>query len=160
MNGTQAAKLLGWIAGTEAVGITSGLWTASSVKTWYPTLRKPSYQPPTWLFAPVWTTLYAMMGIAMHLVAEQRPADRSVVRIAKVLWGIQLVLNFLWSYLFFGRRAPLLALIDIAFLWLAIVLTTVAFAKVSRPAALLMLPYLLWVSFASLLNFDLWRLND
>jgi translocator protein len=160
MNGIQVAKLLSLIAGTEAVGIVSGLWTASSVKTWYPTLRKPPYRPPNWLFAPVWTTLYAMMSIAMYTVAEKDGADRSVVRISKVLWGMQLVFNFLWSYLFFGRRSPFLALIDIAFMWVAIVLTTIAFAKVSRRAALLMLPYLLWVSFASLLNFDIWRLND
>jgi translocator protein len=135
MNGIQVAKLLSLIAGTEAVGIVSGLWTASSVKTWYPTLRKPPYRPPNWLFAPVWTTLYAMMSIAMYTVAEKDGADRSVVRISKVLWGMQLVFNFLWSYLFFGRRSPFLALIDIAFMWVAIVLTTIAFAKVSRRAA-------------------------
>ena len=159
MTGIQAGKLLGLIVGTEAVGILGAVWTTRSVETWYPTLEKPSFRPPNWVFGPVWTTLYAMMAIAMYTVSEKAPADRSVVRIAKILWGIQLVLNLLWSYLFFGRRSPLAGMIDVALLWVAIVLTTVAFAKVSRRAALLMLPYLLWVSFAALLNIEIWRRN-
>lgn len=159
MTGIQAGKLLGLIVGTEAVGILGAVWTTRSVKTWYPTLEKPPFRPPNWVFGPVWTTLYAMMAIAMYTVSEKQSADRSVVRIAKILWGIQLVLNLLWSYLFFGRRSPLAGMIDIAALWVAIVLTMIAFLKVSRRAALLMLPYLLWVSFAAVLNIEIWRRN-
>jgi benzodiazapine receptor len=159
MTGAQAGKLLGLVVGTEVVGILGAVWTTRSVKTWYPTLEKPPFRPPNWVFGPVWTTLYAMMAIAMYTVSEKQPADHSVARVAQVLWGIQLVLNLLWSYLFFGRRSPLAGMIDIALLWVAIVLTTVAFAKVSRRAALLMLPYLLWVSFATVLNVEIWRRN-
>ena len=159
MQGKQIGKLLGLVVGTEAVGVLGAVWTAQSVKTWYPTLNKPSFRPPNWVFGPVWTTLYAMMAVVMYTVSERREADPAVLRAAKILWGVQLLLNLLWSYLFFGRRSPLAGLVEIVMLWVAIVATIVAFAKVSRGAALLMVPYLLWVSFASVLTFEIWRRN-
>ena len=159
MQGKQIGKLLGLVVSTEAVGVLGAVWTAQSVKTWYPTLNKPSFRPPNWVFGPVWTTLYAMMAVAMFTVSERREADPAVLRAAKILWGVQLLLNLLWSYLFFGRRSPLAGLVEIVMLWVAIVATIVAFAKVSRGAALLMVPYLLWVSFASFLTFEIWRRN-
>lgn len=155
----QAGKLAALIVGTEAVGLLGAVWTSSSVQTWYPTLEKPPFRPPNWVFGPVWTTLYAMMGVAMYTVSEKKEVEPSLVRTAKILWGIQLALNLMWSYLFFGRRSPLAGMIEIILLWFAIVLTIVAFAKVSRNAALLMVPYLLWVSFASVLNIEIWRRN-
>ncbi len=159
MQGKQIGKMLGLVVGTEVVGIRGGLWTAQSVKTWYPTLEKPPFRPPNWVFGPVWTTLYAMMAYAMYTVSERKDVEPTVLRAAKVLWGVQLVLNLMWSYLFFGRRSPLAGLVEIVMLWVAIVATIVAFAKVSRSAALLMVPYLLWVSFASFLTFEIWRRN-
>ena len=155
----QAGKLAALIVGTEAVGLLGAVWTTSSVQTWYPTLEKPPFRPPNWIFGPVWTTLYAMMGVAMYTVSEKKEVEPSLVRTAKILWGIQLALNLMWSYLFFGRRSPLAGMVEIILLWVAIVLTIVAFAKVSRNAALLMVPYLLWVSFASVLNIEIWRRN-
>jgi translocator protein len=140
-------------------GGVGGVATSKSVDTWYRTLQKPSFNPPSWIFGPVWTTLYLMMGIAHYLV-EQEDAEPRLARPARILYGIQLVLNTLWSLLFFGRRSPLAALIEIVFLWVAIVLTIITFARVSRTAALLLLPYLLWVSFATVLNGAIWRLNS
>lgn len=159
MHGSHIVKLLGLVAGTEVVGILGAVWTARSVETWYPTLLLPSWRPPNWVFGPVWTTLYAMMAVAMHIVAQKDEADRPLVRTAKILFGIQLGLNLLWSYIFFGRRSLLGGVVEIAVLWVAILFTVIAFAKVSRTAALLMVPYLLWVSFASLLTVQIYRLN-
>ncbi len=155
----QIPKLLAAIAGCEAVGIASGLFTREGVQSWYPRLRKPSFTPPPWIFGPVWTLLYGLMGTSLYLVARDGRADPKVARLAKGLFGLQLVLNGLWSVIFFRQRSPLYALVEIAFLWVAILLTTLAFARVSRTAALLLLPYLLWVSFAAVLNYELWRLN-
>ena len=155
----QVPKLVGLVLGCEAAGIVGSLATRDAINTWYPTLKKPAFNPPNWIFGPVWTLLYAMMGVALHVVTQRGEPAPGVMRAAKVLFGIQLALNTLWSILFFGRRSPFAALVEIAFLWLAILATTLAFAKVSRAASLLMLPYLAWVSFAALLNFSIWRLN-
>jgi tryptophan-rich sensory protein len=135
-----------------------GIVTRESVQTWYPTLRKPSFNPPSWIFGPVWSTLYLLMGIAHYLVVREQ-ADPRLARQAHIFYGLQLALNTLWSLIFFGRRSPLAALIEIVFLWIAIVLTIVTFARISPKAALLLMPYLLWVSFAALLNGAIWRLN-
>jgi len=141
-----------------AVGAAGGAVTAKSVRTWYPTLRKPPFNPPSWVFAPVWTTLYLLMGVALHLVvrgAEAGPGRRRAVG----WWSAQLVLNFLWSLIFFGRRAIGPAFGEILVLWLSIAATIRAFA-VQRPAAAgLLVPYLGWTSFAALLNGSLWVLN-
>jgi tryptophan-rich sensory protein len=125
---------------------------------WFQTLKKPGFAPPGSLFGPVWTTLYLLMGVAHYLVTTQ-DAEPEAKRAAQVLYGLQLGLNALWSFLFFGQRNPFAAFIEILLLWSAIVMTIVAFARISRPAALLLVPYLLWTTFATVLNATIWRLN-
>jgi len=122
---------------------------------WYEALAKPSWTPPNWLFGPVWTTLYVMIAAAAWLVWQARPHLDHVLG----LWAAQLVLNGAWSWLFFGLERPGLAALDIIALLVAIVATAVAFSRVSRVAALLLLPYLAWVGFASALNLAIWSLN-
>lgn len=124
---------------------------------WYERLRKPSWRPPNWLFAPVWSALYLMMAVAAWLVWGEAGAAAGAVPLA--LWLGQLVLNAAWSPAFFGLRRPDLGLIVIVALWLAIACTVAAFAAISAVAAWLMVPYLVWVSFATALNFAIWRLN-
>ena len=150
--------LAGLVALCLAVGGLGGWVTAQSVADWYPTLAKPAWNPPAWVFGPVWTALYVMMAVAAWLVWRRGP-DAPAVRAALVLFFVQLALNGLWSPLFFGLRAPGLAALDIAALWAMIALTTTAFFRQSRAAGLLMLPYLAWASFAAVLNFTIWRMN-
>ncbi len=140
------------------VGGAGAVVTGSRVRTWYPTLTKPDFTPPDWVFGPAWTTLYLLMGTAEFLVS-QREGQAEERQTARVAYRIQLGLNGLWSLLFFGLKAPRAALVEIVLLWLAIVLTIVAFARISKTAALLLVPYLLWVSFAAILNGEIWRLN-
>ena len=121
-------------------------------------LVRPSFAPPTWVFGPAWTTLYVMMGLAAFLVWQQGLA-RPDVRRALTLFGVQLVLNGLWSPLFFGLRAPGLALVEIVVLWFAILATLVAFWRTRRVAGGLLVPYLAWVTFATALNAGFWALN-
>ncbi|MBN1157392.1 tryptophan-rich sensory protein [Candidatus Woesearchaeota archaeon] len=135
----------------SAVG---GLFTASSVSTWYVDLTKPSFNPPSWVFGPVWTILYLMMGISLYLLWIKKSN-----RTAFILFGIQLVLNASWSILFFGLKVPLYALIEIIFLWFAILMTIIYFYKINKVSAYFLIPYILWVSFASVLNFAIFILN-
>ncbi len=125
---------------------------------WYAELVKPALTPPSWVFGPAWTTLYALMGIAAFLVWKQG-WEKKRVKVALGVFGVQLFLNVIWSIIFFGFKSPGWALVDIVLLWLAIVLTLAAFYKVSKPAAYLLLPYILWVSFALYLNYSIWILN-
>lgn len=141
------------------VGGIAGFFTASSVKTWFITLNKPSFNPPSYVFAPVWTTLYIMMGIAFYLVWI-KATDTALQRKAMTVYFIQLLLNFCWSFLFFYIERPDLAFIDIVLLWISIVATLVLFYRISKPAGWLLVPYLLWVSFASALNYAIWQLNS
>lgn len=143
-----------------AIGYLSSLVTQESVATWYPTLEKPIFNPPNWVFAPVWTTLYVMMGIAAGLVWNKIETQREVVKRALTFFAIQLLLNALWSYLFFGLHNPLLALLEIVVLWLMIYETFIQFNKINKIAAYLFIPYILWVSFAFLLNASIWWLNQ
>jgi translocator protein len=153
-------KLVGSVLLCEAVGGIGSIYTYDSVRDWYPKLEKPSYTPPSWVFAPVWTLLYAMMGLSLYLASQRHTEeDGGLWRASRMLFGTQLALNALWSYVFFGRRAPGWALLEILFLWVAITATMLAFFKISRTAALLLLPYLLWSSFAVGLNHSIWRLN-
>ncbi len=152
-------RFLGAVLLPLAAGGVGGVATSKSVATWYPTLKKPAFNPPDWIFGPVWTTLYLLMGIAHYLVVREQ-AEPRLSRPARLFYWLQLALNSLWSVLFFGRRSPLAALVEIIFLWVAIVLTIVTFARISRTAALLLLPYLLWVSFAAFLNAAIWQLNS
>lgn len=142
----------------QLAGIIGSLFTTPAIPTWYAGLAKPALNPPSWVFGPVWTFLYALMGIAAFLVWKQG-WKRSEVKIALGLFAFQLALNTLWSILFFGLENPAAGLIDIVLMWLAIVATIIAFARVSKTAAWLMLPYLAWVSFATYLNFSIWQLN-
>ena len=141
------------------VGYVSGMVTRASITTWYPTLVKPSFNPPNWIFAPVWTSLYIMMGIAAGLVWNQIASNKELVTKALQFFAVQLVLNALWSYLFFGLHNPMLAGLEIIILWLMIYETQIQFAKINSLAGYLLLPYLAWVSFAAVLNGSIWWLN-
>lgn len=142
-----------------AVGYFSGMITREAITTWYPTLVKPSFNPPNWVFAPVWTLLYAMMGVAAGIIWNQMKTDRTIVKKALQFFAIQLALNAVWSYLFFGLKNPMLALLEIALLWLMIYETYLKFVKINKIAGYLLLPYLAWVSFASVLNASILWLN-
>jgi len=142
----------------QVAGVVGGLFTASSVDTWYAALTKPSFNPPNWLFSPVWITLYALMGVALFLVFK-KGLDAEGVKVALVLFAAQLLGNVLWSVLFFGLQLPLIAFLEIVVLWVLILLTMIKFFQISKPAGWLLFPYLLWVGFASVLNFFLWSLN-
>jgi translocator protein len=141
----------------EAAGAVGSLFTVPAISGWYATLARPALAPPNWVFGPVWTTLFALMGTAAYMVWRLRREHRA--RIALCVYAAQLVLNVLWSALFFGLRNPGAALVEIAALWVAIALTAVLFYRVSRGAAYLLLPYLMWVSFAAYLNWQIWLLN-
>ena len=132
--------------------------TADSLNNWYAGLRKPPFNPPDWVFGPVWTTLYIMMGISAFLV-WRKGLENKPVRIVLVCYIVQLALNAIWTPLFFGLHSPLLGLIDIVLLLNAVIVTIFAFSKISRPAGLLLIPYLVWVSFATVLNASLYLLN-
>ncbi|UCF79478.1 MAG: tryptophan-rich sensory protein [Candidatus Eiseniibacteriota bacterium] len=150
----SAIGLILWLMAAMAAG-----WVGSRFMPgeWYAALAKPAWTPPNSVFAPVWTTLYALMGIAAWLV--WRRAGFAGAAVALGLFIVQLVLNALWSYLFFGLHQPGLAFIDIVVLWLVILATLIAFWRVHPVAGALMLPYLCWVGFATALNLQLWRLN-
>ena len=140
--------------GVSAVG---GLITATSVGTWYATLQKPSFNPPNWLFAPVWTTLYVLMGIAAWRI-WLRPGSQAR-RTALAVFAVQLGFNLLWSVLFFGLQAIGMALAEILLLLVLVTVNMLAFWRIDRPAGALFIPYVLWVGFAALLNASLWLLN-
>jgi benzodiazapine receptor len=142
----------------EAAGIIGSLFTFSEIPGWYATLVKPSFSPPNWVFGPVWTLLYALMGISLYLIWK-KGQEKIDVKLPLAIFGIQLFLNFLWSILFFGMHSPLFGLICIIFLWLSIAATILLFYKISKNAAYLLTPYILWVSFASILNASIWMLN-
>ena len=154
----DALKLVVSIIVCQMAGVIGGFFTASSVNTWYASLTKPAFNPPNGLFSPVWITLYVFMGIALFLV-WRRGLQAEGVRIAIYAFGMQLVLNILWSIVFFGLKMPLLAFVVILILWGFILITLLKFRKISRLAGYLFVPYLLWVSFAAVLNFFLWSLN-
>ena len=132
--------------------------TVTGPGSWYAMLDKPSFSPPGWIFAPVWTTLFILMGIALYLVWNSG-TERPEVKTALVVFGIQFFLNIIWSFLFFYLRSPFLGLVDILLLWIMIVTTIVLFHRVQKTAAYLLVPYLLWVSFASILNYSVYVLN-
>lgn len=142
----------------EGAGLIGSLATFPSIPTWYASLEKPAFNPPNWLFGPVWATLYALMGIAAFLVWRQGIRKREV-KIALGIFLVQLVLNSLWSIVFFGLNSLLGGLVVILPLWVAILLSIVTFYRISKTAGVLLIPYILWVSFATVLNFSLWQLN-
>jgi tryptophan-rich sensory protein len=158
MKPSDILKLVVSIVACLAAGAIGSVFTRSAIPTWYATLEKPAFNPPNWLFAPVWTLLYIMMGIAAFLVWRKGLENRQV-RIALIVFLIQLVLNALWSVVFFGLESPLYGLIVISALWVAILFTVLKFFRISSVASVLMWPYLLWVTFAAVLNVSIWLLN-
>ena len=156
--GPDIYKLIIALLVCQLAGFIGSLVSRPAVSTWYVELNKPRFTPPDWVFAPVWISLYILMGIAAFLV-WRRGLHHQVVRRALAFFGVQLVLNVLWSFLFFGLRSPLAGLIGIFLLGIAIILTVQSFLKVSRNAGLLLIPYFLWVSFATGLNLSIWWLN-
>ena len=146
------------VATPLVVGGLGTIWTARAIPGWYRTLEKPPWNPPDWIFGPVWTALYVLMGIAL-LQIWRLDRDRPEVRLALALFAVQLLLNLGWSWVFFGRRRTDLALLEILALLLAIGATIASFGRLRRRAALLLLPYLAWTAFATLLNADIVRRN-
>lgn len=143
---------------SEMAGIIGSFFTASSVSNWYLTLPKPFLSPPSWVFGPVWTLLYFLMGVAAFLI-WQKGLEKKEVKIALTFFAIQLFFNTLWSIIFFGLHNPFLAFIEIIILWISILATIIYFYKISRVTLYLLLPYILWVSFAGYLNFSIWQLS-
>ncbi|MBU1000447.1 tryptophan-rich sensory protein [Patescibacteria group bacterium] len=140
-------------------GVLGSFFTTSSVSTWYATLNKPFFSPPNWIFGPVWITLYIVMGIALYLVQISKCKFQSEKIKAVKIFATQLVLNVSWSIIFFGFQNPTLAFVDILPLWVTIFLTIKAFAKINKLAGNLLIPYLLWVAFAAILNLSIVFLN-
>lgn len=141
------------------IGFLSSIPTRDSILNWYPTINKPFFNPPNWIFAPVWTILYIMMGIALGIVWSKHTKENTITKNAIWLFIFQLLLNALWSLLFFGMKNSFLAFIEIILLWLVIFETIKAFKKVDTVAWKLLVPYLAWVSFATILNGSIWYLN-
>ncbi len=137
-------------------GAIGSIFTTPAIRDWYPTLVKPGFNPPNWLFAPAWTVLYILMGIALYLVWI---SSRENKKIAYIVFFVQLALNALWSYIFFGAHELGWAFFEIVVLWLAILGTIIAFNRILKPAAYLLIPYILWVIFAAVLNYSVWHLN-
>lgn len=144
-------KLISSVVVCLGAGVVGSVFTINSIPTWYVTLNKPVFSPPNWVFGPVWTILYILMGISLYLVWLKK-------KVPNVFW-FQLALNAVWSIIFFGMKNPTLAFIDIIALWVSIVLTMKAFSKTNKLAGNLLIPYLIWVSFASFLNLAIVVLN-
>ena len=151
-------KLVASIVICQLAGFIGSIFTRPSIPTWYATLKKPPFTPPNWLFAPVWTALFVLMGVSAFLVWRDRSGGQRV-RVALTIFAIQLVLNMLWSIAFFGFRSPLAGLIVILVLWIAILSTILNFLKVSEMAGILLFPYILWVTFAAVLNASIFAMN-
>jgi len=145
------ARLAISIAVPLLIGFIGSLFTSQSVNTWYKTLNKPWFNPPNWLFAPVWTILFILAGMSFYLVWDLDFGNKKWMAIG--IFSLDMILNLMWSLLFFGLRNPLLGMIDIAVLWLAVLGNIIVFYSISKTAGFLLVPYLLWVSFAAMLNY-------
>lgn len=152
-------KLIISIGLCQLAGIVGGLFTYSSIPTWYESLVKPVFVPPSWLFSVIWPLLYLLMGIALYIIWE-KGLQSPEIRIAAKVFVFQLFLNILWSVLFFGLRSPIMGFIEILVLWFVIVVNIVLFYRISRSAGMLLVPYILWVSFAVCLNYSIMVLNS
>lgn len=150
-------KLILCIALTLSIGAISGIATSSGINNWYVTLNKPVFNPPNYLFGPVWTVLYILMGVSFYLILQSK--NSILKNRAIMIFFIQLFLNFCWSFLFFKFQLVGIAFIEIIFIWVSIIIMIVAFYKINKVASWLQIPYLLWVSFASVLNGTIWILN-
>jgi translocator protein len=151
-------KLVISLAVCLSAGLIGSIFTRDAISIWFIYLQKPAFSPPNWLFAPAWTILYILMGIALYLV-WRKGFDQSLVRESIIIFVVQLILNAGWSFAFFGLRSPLAGLIVIILLWIAIVLTIIKFYGVSKPAAYILIPYIAWVSFATALNTAIYLMN-
>ncbi|MBO9632894.1 MAG: tryptophan-rich sensory protein, partial [Chitinophagaceae bacterium] len=151
------AKLFISIAIPVITGLIASWFTVQSVNGWYSTLNRPSFAPPNWIFGPVWLVLYVLMGISLYIIWQCPPGIQKEK--ALFIFGLQLFCNFIWSFLFFFMRNPATALVDIVLLWLLILVMIVRFYRLRPLAAWLNIPYLLWVSFATALNYMFWKLN-
>jgi len=158
MKKSDILKLIVSLIICQLAGFVGSLFTTPSIPIWYASLEKPSFNPPNWVFSPVWISLFVLMGISLFLV-WQKTLHYPGVSSALFWFGIQLFLNMLWSVLFFGLKSPFFAFVGIIFLWVAIFLTLIKSFKVSRLAGVLLVPYICWVSFAAVLNFSIWNLN-
>jgi len=142
----------------QAAGIIGFIFTIPSIPAWYAKLIKSGINPPNWMFASIWITLFLLMGVALY-IGWDKGKDNKNFKPALLAFGLQLALNALWSFLFFGLKSPLLALLEIILLWIAILVTISNFQKISKTAAILLLPYIFWVTFAAILNFFIWQFN-
>jgi len=155
---SNTAKLVISIVATVGIGLLGGIFTGPEIQTWFVHLQKPSWNPPNWLFAPVWSTLYLLMGIAFYLVWKS-PEETDRKRWAIIIFIVQFALNFFWSFIFFREHQMGWAFVEIIVLWLAILCTIIAFSNINKTAAWLLVPYISWVSFAAILNYTIWQLN-
>lgn len=152
-------KLIISVAIPVAAGAVSGFFTSTGLGSWYQSIIKPSWNPPGWVFGPVWTLLYIMMGIALYLVWKTGAAS-ALKKTAITLFAIQLALNFFWSFIFFNQQQIGWALVEIITMWFAILLTIFSFSKINNTSSWLLVPYISWVSFATILNYTIWKLNS
>lgn len=151
-------RLIVSIVVCQLAGVVGAIFTTPAIPTWYASLNKPPFNPPNWVFFPVWTTLYTLMGIAAFVVWRKGLHERRV-RLALGIFGLQLILNLAWTIVFFGLHSLFGAVLAIVLLWVAILVSIVAFWRISRVAGALLIPYILWVSFAGILNISIWMLN-
>jgi len=151
-------KLIVSISICQIAGIIGSIFTSPSISGWYADLQKPLFSPPNWIFAPVWILLFTLMGISLYLILKENLNDNTV-KIGIAIFSFQLILNIGWSFLFFSLQNILYALFEIIILWFAILLTISQFWKINKKSSYLLIPYLLWVTFAAILNFAIWRLN-
>ena len=158
MKQSDILKLILCLIICQLAGFVGSLFTSPSIPTWYASLEKPSFNPPNWMFSPVWISLFVLMGISLFLV-WQKSLDYPGVKTAVLCFGIQLTLNMFWSVLFFGLKSPFLAFLEIMLLLAAIFVTIIKSLRVSRLAGVLLVPYFFWVCFASVLNYAIWNLN-
>jgi benzodiazapine receptor len=154
----ELLKIFAFIIVCQLAGIIGSVFTFSSIDIWYASLQRPSFSPPNWIFGPVWLTLYTMMGVSAYLIWKKGWKNKEVQK-SLYIFSIQLILNSIWSFLFFGLNNLLLALFEIIILWVFIILTIFKFYKIDKSSAWLLVPYLLWVSFAMILNYYFWMLN-
>lgn len=140
------------------IGFVGSIFTSMSVDTWYPLLKKPVFNPPNWIFGPVWTLLFILMGLSFYLVWQKGFGGKALLCIG--IFALQLLFNFLWSLFFFGLRNPLLAFVDLTVLWILIWINLLVFFRIVKLSGYLLIPYLAWVTFAGILNYSIYVLNN
>ena len=156
--GSKILKLIISILICQGAGAIGSLFTSPAISTWYAIIQKPSFNPPNWIFAPVWILLFLLMGLSLYLIWSKGFKYKGT-KIAIFVFFVQLILNVLWSILFFALQSPLYAFIEIIILWFMILLTIISFYRVSKITIYLLLPYIIWVSFALVLNFSILIIN-